>query len=231
MEQGGTSDVLFRVFGLEVTGAVTTMWAVMALVIAVLWLAARRIERIPRSRAQSLVEIAIAGGENLFSSVMSPRRTRQFLPLLGSFFAFILVCNYSGLIPGAGEFRGFKPPTSHWGVTAGLAAIAFLATQYAGIRSKGLRYFRHFVEPLFLAPLMLPLSMIEELVRPFSLSLRLFANIFGGETVLLALLLVIPYFLPITVLVLELIFGFVQAFIFTLLTAVYLAGASETQGH
>jgi F-type H+-transporting ATPase subunit a len=230
MEQGG-ADVLFRVFGLEVTGAVTTMWAVMALIIAVLWLAGRRVERIPRSRLQSLVEIAIAGGENLFSSVMSPKRARQFLPLLGSFFVFILVCNYSGLIPGAGEFRAFKPPTSHWGVTGGLAAVTFCATQYVGIRSKGLRYFKHFIEPLFLAPLMLPLSILEELVRPFSLSLRLFANIFGGETVLLALLLVIPYFLPITTLVLELIFGFVQAFIFTMLTAVYLAGASETQAH
>lgn len=228
---GETSDVLFRVFGLEVTGAVTTMWAVMALVIIVAAFIARRVERIPRSRLQSVVELALAGGETLFSNVLSSKRLRQFMPLLGSFFIFILVCNYSGLVPGAGEFRGFKPPTSHWGVTAGLAAVTFCATQLVGVRSKGLKYFRHFVEPLFLAPLMLPLTILEELVRPFSLSLRLFANIFGGETVLLALLMVIPYFLPITTLVLELIFGFVQAFIFTMLTAVYLANASEAPGH
>jgi len=208
------------------------MWALMVLIIAFCWLAARGVSLRPQTRLQAVVELGINMGIDFFAGVMgSRRRVLRFFPLLGTFFIFILVGNYSGLIPGAGEITGFKPPTSHWGVTGGLAAVVFFATQYFGLKEKGLRHYKHFFEPLFLFPIMLPLGILEELVRPFSLSLRLFANIFGGETVLLALLLAVPYFLPITTLFLELIFGFVQAVIFTMLTAVYFSQAVSEGGH
>ncbi len=228
-EHGG--GALFSILGLEVTSAVTTMWAIMVIILLLFWLATRRMERVPRSRRQVIVEFVVESLQNFLEGLLGPKKARQLLPFLGTFFLFILVSNYSGLLPGAGEIRGFKPPTSNWGVTAGLAVIIFFSVQYLGIRKKGIGYFKHFVEPWYLSPLMLPLGILEELVKPFSLSLRLFANIFGGETVLLALLLAIPYVLPISVLFLELIFGFVQAFIFTLLSAVYIANATAEEHH
>ena len=226
------ADVFFSVLGLEVTGAVVTMWVIMGVIILLALVAARSIQPLPRTRFQNMVEMAVEGGMDFFAGVLGPHRARQFFPLLGSFFVFILFANYSGLLPGAGMLPGFKPPTSHWGVTGGLAAVVFFTVQLAGIRAKGIGHFKHFFEPWFLTPIMLPLGVLEEFVRPFALSLRLFANIFGGETVLLALLASLPYFLPVGHMALELIFGFVQAIIFTLLTAVYLANAtSEAEAH
>lgn len=223
-------DALFNVFGLEVTGAVVTMWVIMFVIFVFAFIATRKLERIPRTRIQSLVELGVDGGIEFFSGVLGRDRAKAFLPILGSFFVLILVCNYSGLIPGAGMFPWFKPPTSHWGITGGLAAVVFLMTQYFGIRAKGLRYFKHLIEPIFLAPLMLILGIIEEFVRPFALSLRLFANIFGGETVLAGLLQSLP-FLALFVLFLEVVFGFIQAFIFSMLTAVYFSFATGEEEH
>ena len=147
----------------------------------------------------------------LLEQVMDRKRAVQYLPLLGSFFLFIIVSNYSGLIPGAGEIKGFKAPTSHWGVTAGLAIVVFVAVQLNGIRKKGLKYFKHFAEPVMMAPLMIPLNILEEVVKPFSLSLRLAANIYGGEAVPLVLILYrISYRLRYLA---WRSFGFIQAFI------------------
>ncbi|MCL6449964.1 MAG: F0F1 ATP synthase subunit A [Acetobacteraceae bacterium] len=224
-EEAG-ADVVFTLFGLQVTSAVTTMWAIMALLIAVAGFAAGRLKRVPTSRLQALVEVAVEGGMRLFSNVLGPKRARMYFPLLGTFFVFILLCNYSGLIPGAGHVHGFAQPTSRWGVTAGLAAVTFVSTQYFGIRARGLGYFKHFVQPYIVAPIMLPLSLLEEVVRPFALSLRLFANMLGGEMALMALLAAVPFLMPITTLALEVIFGFIQAFIFTLLSAVYFSTAT-----
>jgi F-type H+-transporting ATPase subunit a len=226
-EGAGKSDVFFRLpgLGLEVTSIVTTTWAIMAIVLVLCWLGTRNLGRVPRTRGQALLELAVDGLRAFFAPIVGEENARRFLPLLGSLFIFILLANYSGLLPGAGHIRGLKAPTSNWGVTAGLAAVVFFSVQYSGIRKRGLRYFKHMVDPWYLSPLLLPLGVIEEFVRPFALSLRLVANIFGGEIVVLALLMAIPWFLPIVPLALELIFGGIQAFIFTFLTAIYLSTA------
>lgn len=226
--EGAASDVLFRIpfVGLEVTSVETTMWGVMLLVFVVAWLATRNLHRIPQTRGQAFIEMAVDGLRAFFAPIIGEENARAFLPFLGSLFIFILLSNYSGLLPGAGHIPGLKAPTSNWGVTAGLAAVVFVAVQYTGIRRKGLRYFKHMLaEPWPISFLTVPLGIIEEFVRPFALSLRLVANIFGGETVVLALLMAIPPLLPIVPLALELIFGAIQAFIFTFLTAIYLGTA------
>jgi len=226
-------DIVFTIpgIGVEVTSVVTTMWVIMALLVLLGWLTVRGLQRLPEGRLQNVMEMVVEGLLGLLEQVMDRERAVKYLPLLGSFFLFILISNYSGLIPGAGEIKGFKAPTSHWGVTAGLAIVVFAAVQYNGVRQKGLKYFKHFVEPVMMAPLMLPLNILEELVKPFSLSLRLVANIYGGEVVLAGLLMAIPYFLPITVLGLEVVFGFIQAFIFTVLAAVYISNATAEEAH
>jgi len=227
------SDVLFVIPGinLPVTSAVTTMWGVMLLLFFIGFMGTRRLEIVPRRRWQALAEFIVDGLLSFFETIIGKRRARQFLPILASLFLFILFCNYSGLLPGAGHLRGLRQPTSNWGVTAGLAGIVFVLILFYGLKERGFGYFAHMFQPIYLAPLLVPLGLIEEVVRPFALSLRLVANMFGGETVVLALLMAVPYFLPIIPMALEIIFGAIQAFIFTFLTAIYLSSAVEEAHH
>lgn len=229
--EAAVRDVFFRLpfVGLEVTSIETTTWGIMALVLLAVWLGTRNLGRVPTGRLQSLLEVAVDGLGNFFGQIIGEANARAFLPFLSSLFIFILLCNYAGLLPGAGHVPGLRAPTSNWGVTAGLAAVVFLTVQYTGIKRRGLAYFKHMVDPWYLAPLLLPLGIVEEFVRPFALSLRLVANIFGGETVVLALLMATPWFLPVIPLGLELIFGLIQAFIFTFLTAIYLSTATAEE--
>lgn len=219
------SPVLFSVLGLEVTSRVTTMWAIMAVLVLVSFLATRNMQRIPHG-VQNLMEWAVESLLNFFAGIMGYEKARRFLPLLVTLFIFILLSNYSGLIPGAGEIPGLAAPTSTWSVTAGLAIVVFFATHVSGFMAHGWRYLKHFTQPLFF---MLPLKIIEEFVRPLSLSLRLYGNIFGEEMVIVSLLGIIPYFVPIAMMGLSLLMGFIQALVFTLLSSVYLTEATEAE--
>lgn len=216
------AKVLFTILGLEVTGHVTTMWAIMLFLFLVFVLATRKLEKIP-GRFQCLVEYTFEALLNFFSGILGRERARRYFPILATLFLFILISNWSGLLPMAGHVEGFKPPTSTLSVTAGLAIVAFIVTQIAGFREKGIGYLKHFVQPF---PFMLPLNLIEELVRPLSLSLRLYGNIFGEEMVVAVLLSLAPYFAPIPMQLLGLLFGFIQAIVFTTLTAIYISQAT-----
>lgn len=220
------SDILFDIFGLPVTSHVTTMWAVMALLLVVCFLTTRRLTKVP-GHLQNLVEFTVEGLLNFFGGILGPEKARRYFPLLATFFLFILLSNWSGVLPGAGYIKGFKPPTSTWSVTAGLAVVVFFAVQIAGVKEKGLKYLKHFIEPV---PIFLPMTIIEEFVKPLSLSLRLYGNIFGEETVVFVLFSLAPYFSPIPMQMLGLLFGFIQALVFTTLTAIYIANAT-TEAH
>jgi F-type H+-transporting ATPase subunit a len=215
-------DVLFNVFGLPVTSHVTTMWAIMAVFILIAVLSTRNMKKVP-GRLQNLVEFTIESLLNFFSGILGPEKARRYFPLLATFFLFILFSNWSGLLPGAGHVKGFKPPTSTVSVTAGLAVVSFFATQISGFREKGWKYLKHFIEPI---PIFLPLTIIEELVKPVSLSLRLYGNIYGEETVVAVLFSLAPYFTPIPMQMLGILFGFIQALVFTTLAAIYIANAT-----
>ncbi|MDR9756440.1 MAG: F0F1 ATP synthase subunit A [Thermoanaerobacterales bacterium] len=216
------AKVLFTILGLEVTGHVTTMWAIMLFLFVTLVLSTRRLKKVP-GRFQSLVEYTIEGLLNYFSGIMGRERARRYFPILATLFLFILISNWSGVLPMAGHVEGFRPPTSTLSVTAGLGIVAFIVTQIAGFREKGLGYLKHFCEPFIF---MLPLNLIEELVKPLSLSLRLFGNIFGEEMVVAVLLSIAPYFTPIPMQLLGILFGLIQALVFTTLTAIYISQAT-----
>lgn len=220
---------LFTLFGLKVTSEVTTEWAVIALLTLLALLATRNLRLIP-GKVQAAAETVV---EFLVDSVIAPsigsrEKAIRYLPFLGTLFLFIILSNWLGLVPGAVmHIRGFKPPTSTLAVTAALAILAFFATHYSGLRERGVRYFSHFFQPFWW---MFPMNLIEEIIRPVSLALRLFGNIFGGETVLWVLLSLVPWFVPLPIMGLEVFFGFLQAFIFTTLTAVYI-GAATAESH
>lgn len=225
MHENG-STVLFELFGLPVTGYVTTMWAIMAVLVVIAFMATRRMKKVP-GHLQNLVEFTTEGLLNFFGSILGPQKAVRYFPLLATFFLFILISNWSGLLPGAGHVTGFKAPTSTISVTAGLAIVSFFATQISGFRENGWGYLKHFIQPIFF---LLPINIIEELIRPLSLALRLYGNIYGEEAVVAVLFSMVPYFSPIPMQLLGILFGFIQALVFTTLAAIYIASATS-EGH
>jgi F-type H+-transporting ATPase subunit a len=225
-EAGGEEgpQILFDILGLPVTSETTTMWGIMLLLIIASYFATRNMKRIPTG-IQNVMEFAVESLINLLAGVMGEKRAKRFLPLLGSLFLFILISNYSGILPGAGHTPGLKAPTSNWSVTLGLALVVIVSVQIFGVRERGLSYFKHFFQPI---PVMFPLNIIEQITRPVSLSLRLFGNVYGEEMVVAGLFALVPLFLPLPMMFLGLLFGFIQAFVFTLLATVYIAEATET---
>lgn len=220
--EGHGSVILFKIFGLPVSGYVTTMWAIMAVLFIVGLIVSLNLKKVP-GRFQSLAEFTIEGLLNFFGGILGTERARRYFPFLATFFLFILFSNWSGILPGAGHVNGFRPPTSTWSITIGLAIGVFILVQVAGFREKGIGYLKHFVQPVFI---LLPLNIIEEFVKPLSLSLRLYGNIFGEETVAAILFSMAPYFSPIPMQLLGLLFGFIQALVFTTLAAIYISIAT-----
>lgn len=208
---------LFHIGPLGVTSHVTTMWGIMAVIAVVSFLATRNMQRLP-SGMQNFMETIVEMLFNFFGGIIGEKKARQFLPFLGTMFIFILLSNYSGLLPGSGHVNGLAAPSSTWSVTAGLAICVFLATHYFGIKARGMEYLKSFTKPYFF---LTPLNLVEQCVRPLSLSLRLFGNIFGEEMTLAVLLSIVPYFVPIVMMGLSLLFGAIQAIVFTLLASIY----------
>lgn len=227
-ETGGAhSKALFSIFGLEVTSVITTMWGLMIFLAIASYLATKHVERIPNGKLQNFMEYLLESILGFLTQTMgSEERAKRYFPILASFFIIILSSNYSGILPGAGHTPGLQAPTSTLSVTAAFAIVVFFATHYYGVKEKGLAYFKHFIEPI---PILLPLNIMEEFVRPLSLSLRLYGNVFGEELVVAGLFSLLPFFLPIPMMILGLLFGLIQAFVFTLLASLYIATATE--GH
>jgi F-type H+-transporting ATPase subunit a len=155
---------------------------------------------------------------------------RQFLPLLGTLFVFILIGNLMGQIPGLGS------PTSNINVTLACALTLWLYYHWQGIRANGIvNYVKHFAVmpgvPIALAPMIFVIEVISHLSRVLSLTLRLFGNIFGEHLVVLILASLVPFILPLPIQFLGLIVGPLQAFIFLMLGAIYLTAATHVDDH
>jgi F-type H+-transporting ATPase subunit a len=151
----------------------------------------------------------------------------KFFPLIATVFSYILVCNFMGLIP------GFASPTSDINMTASMAVPVFLATHYYGVRVHGVHYLKHFLGPIrsiYALPLMILMFFIEvigHIARPITLSVRLFGNMVAKHIILIVLGILAPAIIPMAILGLGVLVSVVQAFVFTLLTTLYLAGAVE----
>ena len=222
----GEASVLFRIGPLEVTSVIVTSWAIMLLLTAFAILATRNLKDVP-GPLQNLAEMAVEGLQNYFTGLLGKEHAKKYFPVFATFFVFIVVCNYSGQLPGAGHLTGFSVPTACLSVTAALGLIAFCTTHTIGIRERGIKkYLKILISPFLL---MLPLNLIEQLVRPVSLSLRLFGNLYGEEKVLEELYHIFPILLPLIMNVLNLLFCFVQAMVFTMLLAIYTAEGLEEE--
>ena len=225
------SNVLFRIGPLEVTSTVTTMWAIIAVLALVSWLATRNLKEVP-GPLQTGAEMAVGALRNFFEGTLGREHARKYLPIMGTFFIFIIVCNYSGLLPGAGHVKGFAVPTASLSVTAGLGVAAFFTTHVIGARERGLGPYLHSfanVKPVILVVLMLPLNLIEQVIRPVSLALRLYGNLYGEETVTEQLYEIFPIGAPLIMQVLSLLFCLLQAIVFTMLLSIYISEGLEEE--
>jgi F-type H+-transporting ATPase subunit a len=174
-------------------------------------------------KLQIVMEDLLRAVVGLLEEWIGPKGAR-FLPLIGTLGVFILLGNYMGLVP------GLMAPTSSINVTLGCALTIWVYYHFQGIKEQGIGpYLKHFAAPpgapLFIAPIMLPIEIISHLSRVLSLSLRLFGNIFGEELVIIILFSIIPFLVPLPMMFLGLITGGLQAFIFVLLSIIYLQGA------
>lgn len=224
---GMWDGVLFYLGPIQVDHLVVTQWAIIALIGLVAFMGTRNMQLVPRG-IQNVVEYIVTFTYDFFTQVIENEETaKKFAPLLSTFFLFIILSNYSGLIPGAAHIQGFQPPTSNWNVTVTLALITALAVHYGGFAEHGAHYLGHFISP---NPAFLPLNLLEEIAHPLSLTVRLFGNIFGEEMIIAYLLFLAPFLVPSALMCLSLLLGAIQAIVFTLLSASYIA-ASTSEGH
>jgi F-type H+-transporting ATPase subunit a len=176
---------------------------------------------IPEERftLRNLLELLLGFLKGIADDILG-HHANKYLPLLGTCFLFILFMNLLGLIPGC------VPPTDKMNITVGLAVVIFLSTHIFGVREHGIAYFKHFLGPVWwMAPIMLPIELVSHLARPLSLSLRLFGNITGDHMVVSIFLGLVPFVIPSIFYGLGVFVSFMQAFIFTVLSMIYISGA------
>jgi F-type H+-transporting ATPase subunit a len=241
---------IFRLPG--VPDHVTYTWLVMIVLTVLAFIASRRLALVPRG-LQNLLEVVVEQFGALIDEVLGSEG-RRYLPFIATLGLFVLTGNLLGLIP------GLVGPTTNLNTTAACALVVFFTYHWIGIRTQGLvGYLKHFMGPVpWLAPLMVPIELISHLARPLSLSLRLFGNMTGGH-ILLAIMfflmgvdgllgwalsggaaavviggigsLIVMAFTVGFIFPLKILVSFLQAFIFVMLTMLYIAGAVEAAEH
>ena len=221
---GEKSEVIIPLGGiLDVTGEVITMWIILAVILVLSLIVTHNLKERP-GKFQNMVETGIEYLDNFFSGIIGKHHARKYFFFLGSLFIFIIFANYTGLIPGVGLTDYVKAPTASLSVTLGLGIVTFFFLQIAGLRVGVKHYFKRFVSPI---AAMLPLLILDEFIKPASLSLRLFGNVFGEETVLHNLYDLLPIGVPVIMMVLSILFCAIQAVVFTMLVSIYLEEAIE----
>lgn len=223
---GEGSKVIFSLFGvLDVTGEVITMWIILA-IIAVLCLIIKLNLKETPGRFQNMIETGVEWLDNFFGDLLGKKKSRQYFTFLASLFIFIIFANYSGLFPGVGLTDYVKAPTASLSVTAGLSLVTFVFLQVAGLKCGVKHYFKRFISPMFF---MLPLLVLDEFIKPASLALRLFGNVFGEEMVTEELYHIFPIGVPVVMMALSILFCALQALVFTMLTSIYLDEVTEIE--
>lgn len=202
---------------------------ILTLASLIVWRRIRRTEEglLPDGRISitNIVEMTVEMVLKLMGDVMGPEKARRHLPLIAPLFIYILISNLLGVIP------GFYSPTQNINTNLACAFVVFFYYNYCGIREQGfVRYFKHMAGPIiWLAPLMLAIEVVSHIVRPVSLSVRLLGNIAGDHMVLDIFSGLVPLFLPVIFMGLAIFIAILQAFVFTLLSIIYIQMASATE--
>jgi F-type H+-transporting ATPase subunit a len=218
MNLSADQDILWQHGFVKLNGTIATTWAMMGAITAGAWLVTRRLAASgPITRWQAALEIVVTGMEQQLKEVglATPGR---YLAFIGTLFLFVALSALGTMLP------GFQPPTGSLSTTTALALCVFVAVPLFGIRSQGLGgYLRTYTEPTFV---MLPFNIISEFSRTLALAVRLFGNMMSGVMIVGILITITPYLFPILITALGLLTGMVQAYIFSILAAVYIAAAT-----
>ncbi|GAA4337410.1 F0F1 ATP synthase subunit A [Pigmentiphaga soli] len=211
-----SSPPLFHIGPVPIAAQVLSTWAIMAVLAVGCALLARRLRVENPSRTQTAAEWFV---ELISQHIVDVMRVEPapYLPLVGTIFAYVLCANLSSLVPGN------EPPTAHLETDAALALIVFCSVIAYGIRARGLGgYLKSFADPGWA---MLPLNVLENLTRVFSLMIRLFGNVMSGVFVLGIVLSLAGLFVPIPFMALDVLVGVIQAYIFAVLAMVFIGAA------
>lgn len=211
------TDVLFHLGPIPISSAVAVTWGIMLVLGLGSWLSTRRLSLRP-SRWQAALELLVETIDGQIRDTMQVDPA-PYRALVGGIFLYVLVANWSGLVPGV------EPPTAHLETDAALAGIVFFATIVFGLRARGVRgYLATFAEPGWL---MVPLNLVEQITRTFSLMVRLFGNVMSGVFVVGIALSLAGLIVPIPFMALDLLTGAIQAYIFSVLAMVFIGAAVQ----
>jgi F-type H+-transporting ATPase subunit a len=218
MNLSSDQQILWQHGAVKLNGTIVTTWAMMIVMTAGAKLITRRlVAEGAISRWQGSLEIIVTGIAKQIEEV-GLSRPERYVAFLGTLFLFVAMASLCIVIP------GFKPPTGSLSTTAALALCVFVAVPFFGIREQGLAgYFRTYTKPTII---MLPFNVISELSRTLALAVRLFGNMMSGVMIVGILLTITPFLFPIVMTALGLLTGMVQAYIFSILAAVYIAAAT-----
>jgi len=215
-------QMIFWQYGFfKLNGTIVFTWGLMFVLAIGSKLITRRLSTgLERSRWQNLLEIVITGIENQIKEV-GLSQPRKYIGFLGTLFLFVAAAALCTILP------GYEPPTGSLSTTTALALCVFVAVPFFGIEEQGVaEYIKSYVKPTFI---MLPFNIISELSRTLALAVRLFGNMMSGAMIIAILLTITPFVFPIIMTVLGLLTGMVQAYIFSILAAVYIAAATRVK--
>ncbi len=228
------------IFALPFTNSILTTWLVMIVLIILGVGLTRKLAIIP-DNSQSIIEVVIEGLYNLFQSITGAS-VKRFFPLLATLFIFIIAANWIGLLPGIGTIGIieheelvplFRGATADLNTTIALAIISVLSIQYFGLKDLGFKAhigkYINLKNPIYFFVGIL--EIISEFSRLISFAFRLFGNIFAGEVLLTITAFLMPVIVPLPFLALEVFVGFIQALVFSMLTAVLLNVATNHEAH
>jgi F-type H+-transporting ATPase subunit a len=213
-------EIIFWQYGIfKLNATIVFTWVLMLVMTIGAYFITRRLStELKRTRWQNLLEIIVTGILKQIEEV-GLRNPEKYLGFLGTLFLFVGVASLSTILP------YYEPPTGSLSTTMALALCVFVAVPMFGIEDQGLRgYLKSYIEPTVI---MLPFNMISELSRTLALAVRLFGNMMSGAMIIAILLTITPFIFPIVMTVLGLLTGMVQAYIFSILAAVYIAAATQ----
>jgi len=214
-----TLEPLFSLGPVPISAPVVVTWAIMVALVTLAAIMSRRLTLVP-GKVQTVMEMLVDALDSQIRDIVQ-RDPAPFRALIGTIFVFVLIANWSSLVPGV------EPPTAHLETDAALALVVFCATIGFGIRMRGFAgYLKTFAEPSWV---MIPLNLVEQITRTFSLIVRLFGNIMSGVFVIGIVLSLAGLLVPIPLMALELLTGAVQAYIFAVLATVFIGAAVGEQ--
>ena len=204
---------------LKLNATLVFTWGLMLLLVIGSKLVTRKLSTgLTRSRWQNLLEIVVTAIEKQIEDV-GLHHAKRYVGFLGTLFLFLATASLCTVIP------GYEPPTGSLSTTVALALCVFVAVPFFGIQEQGMgNYLKSYVQPTFI---MLPFNIISEISRTLALAVRLFGNMMSGAMIIGILLTITPFIFPIIMTALGLLTGMVQAYIFSILAAVYIAAATR----